>query len=246
MGARKQASQAFLLHSRGHALLPPLPQPSNKLFQACKILGCYSPAHNPQRGQGLGPTSGNPPSIHRAQMVLVKLDGGNRLAFWATIHRSWEQGGWSGPLHGIRKPRAGDRVKGGVVREDKPALFGDPAEAQCIQRDDLSVQGSSPLPPSPGSVTISILCMRKLSLQQDLALGPISPSDHKSSLSPSWRPLSTDTDVNKCPTSFSSTHTHPGPSPSAAPFALSSQDPHPCSLPPTPVGHTFLSLSLCS
>ena len=92
-----------------------LPQPGHKLFQACKIWAGYSLAHSPQRGQGLGPHQ-ETHSTHRAQIVLVKLHGGNWLVFGATNHRSQGTGRvGSGPLH-RSEPQSWGQGKGGVVR----------------------------------------------------------------------------------------------------------------------------------
>lgn len=108
-------------------------------------------------------------------------------------------------------------------------MFGDPAGAQGIQRDDLSVQGSSPLPPSPGSGIISILWMRKLSLQPKLWL--CAPSPHLITCLLSLHPGAhspTDTNVNKCPCPS------PPPHPTHTP-ALDTQCPAPPQHPLCPV-----------
>ena len=58
-GGQKQASQAFLLHSRGHALLPPCLSPAINYFRLAKsglLLSCLQPPARPRPG----PASGNP------------------------------------------------------------------------------------------------------------------------------------------------------------------------------------------
>lgn len=79
-----QPSQTFLLHSWGHALLPPCLRLVINYFRLAKSgqLGSYNPPAM-SRGQSPGQETH---STHRVQRVLVNWDRDNRTTSWATNH----------------------------------------------------------------------------------------------------------------------------------------------------------------